>query len=359
MCDPLRRSIRLEFLFEYGLFLAKSVTILAAILIVIIVIVGASQRNRDPESGTIEVKNLNESLAQISQSLKSVVLNPDAKKQDSKDEKKKLKEKHKSQKQHAKEGVPDRDRVYVIDFKGDVQASEVANLREEITAVLSVAAENDEVLVRVESPGGVVHGYGLAASQLQRVRTKGITLTVAVDKVAASGGYMMACVGDKIIAAPFAIVGSIGVVAQMPNFNKLLKKHDIDFELLTAGEHKRTLTLFGKNTDKGREKFIEELNETHELFKEYVSKRRPNVDINKIASGEIWFGSRAKELSLVDEISTSDEYICSCFNSAKVFEIKFVRKQKLLQRVGGSVEASITRIAEKLWSRFTNPNNNF
>ena len=205
----------------------------------------------------------------------------------------------------------------------------------------------------------MVHSYGLASSQLDRIKKAKLKLTICVDKVAASGGYMMACVGDKIIAAPFAIVGSIGVVAQMPNFNKLLKKHDIDFELLTAGEHKRTLTLFGKNTDKGREKFIEELNETHELFKEYVSKRRPNVDINKIASGEIWFGSRAKELSLVDEISTSDEYICSCFNSAKVFEIKFVRKQKLLQRVGGSVEASITRIADKLWSRFTNPNNNF
>ena len=203
----------------------------------------------------------------------------------------------------------------------------------------------------------MVHSYGLASSQLDRIKKAKLKLTICVDKVAASGGYMMACVGDKIIAAPFAIVGSIGVVAQMPNFNKLLKKHDIDFELLTAGEHKRTLTLFGKNTDKGREKFIEELNETHELFKEYVSKRRPNVDINKIASGEIWFGSRAKELSLVDEISTSDEYICSCFNSAKVFEIKFVRKQKLLQRVVGSVEASITRIAEKLWSRFTNPNN--
>lgn len=337
MCDPLRRSIRLEFLFEYGLFLAKSVTILAAILIVIIVIVGASQRNRDPESGTIEVKNLNESLAQISQSLKSVVLNPDAKKQDSKDEKKKLKEKHKSQKQHAKEGVPDRDRVYVIDFKGDVQASEVANLREEITAVLSVAAENDEVLVRVESPGGVVHGYGLAASQLQRVRTKGITLTVAVDKVAASGGYMMACIGNKIIAAPFALLGSIGVVAQIPNFHRLLKKNEIDYEVLTAGEYKRTLTVFGENTDKAREKFVDDLEDVHLLFKEFVTEHRPDVDIEEVATGEAWFGKRALEYKLVDELKTSDEYLIDRCEEADVFQVRYVihkpRIDQIMERV--------------------------
>ena len=327
----------MEFLFEYGLFLAKSVTILAAILIVIIVIVGASQRNRDPESGTIEVKNLNESLAQISQSLKSVVLNPDAKKQDSKDEKKKLKEKHKSQKQHAKEGVPDRDRVYVIDFKGDVQASEVANLREEITAVLSVAAENDEVLVRVESPGGVVHGYGLAASQLQRVRTKGITLTVAVDKVAASGGYMMACIGNKIIAAPFALLGSIGVVAQIPNFHRLLKKNEIDYEVLTAGEYKRTLTVFGENTDKAREKFVDDLEDVHLLFKEFVTEHRPDVDIEEVATGEAWFGKRALEYKLVDELKTSDEYLIDRCEEADVFQVRYVihkpRIDQIMERV--------------------------
>lgn len=343
----------MDFLIEYGMFLAKALTIIISIGAVLSMIVSASQRtNRGEDNGEIEILPLNIDFEKTKNKLRIATVEESEKKIERKKIKKESKNKNAL-------NLKSKRRVYVVNFEGNIAASAVDNLREEITAILSVANKKDEIVVRLESSGGMVHSYGLASSQLDRIKKAKLKLTICVDKVAASGGYMMACVGDKIIAAPFAIVGSIGVVAQMPNFNKLLKKHDIDFELLTAGEHKRTLTLFGKNTDKGREKFIEELNETHELFKEYVSKRRPNVDINKIASGEIWFGSRAKELSLVDEISTSDEYICSCFNSAKVFEIKFVRKQKLLQRVGGSVEASITRIAEKLWSRFTNPNNNF
>ena len=343
----------MDFLIEYGMFLAKALTIIISIGAVLSMVVSASQKtNRGDDNGEIEILPLNIDFEKTKNKLRIATVEESEKKI----ERKKIKKESKNK--NAFDPKSKR-RVYVVNFEGNIAASAVDNLREEITAILSVANKKDEIVVKLESSGGMVHSYGLASSQLDRIKKAKLKLTICVDKVAASGGYMMACVGDKIIAAPFAIVGSIGVVAQMPNFNKLLKKHDIDFELLTAGEHKRTLTLFGKNTDKGREKFIEELNETHELFKEYVSKRRPNVDINKIASGEIWFGSRAKELSLVDEISTSDEYICSRFNSAKVFEIKFVRKQKLLQRVGGSVEASITRIAEKLWSRFTNPNNNF
>lgn len=343
----------MDFLIEYGMFLAKALTIIISTGAVLSMVVSASQKtNRGEDNGEIEILPLNIDFEKTKNKLRIATVEESEKKI----ERKKIKKESKNKNAF---NPKSKRRVYVVNFEGNIAASAVDNLREEITAILSVANKKDEIVVRLESSGGMVHSYGLASSQLDRIKKAKLKLTICVDKVAASGGYMMACVGDKIIAAPFAIVGSIGVVAQMPNFNKLLKKHDIDFELLTAGEHKRTLTLFGKNTDKGREKFIEELNETHELFKEYVSKRRPNVDINKIASGEIWFGSRAKELSLVDEISTSDEYICSCFNSAKVFEIKFVRKQKLLQRVGGSVEASITRIAEKLWSRFTNPNNNF
>lgn len=343
----------MDFLIEYGMFLAKALTIIISTGAVLSIVVSASQKtNRGEDNGEIEILPLNIDFEKTKNKLRIATVEESEKKI----ERKKIKKESKNKNAF---NPKSKRRVYVVNFEGNIAASAVNNLREEITAILSVANKKDEIVVRLESSGGMVHSYGLASSQLDRIKKAKLKLTICVDKVAASGGYMMACVGDKIIAAPFAIVGSIGVVAQMPNFNKLLKKHDIDFELLTAGEHKRTLTLFGKNTDKGREKFIEELNETHELFKEYVSKRRPNVDINKIASGEIWFGSRAKELSLVDEISTSDEYICSCFNSAKVFEIKFVRKQKLLQRVGGSVEASITRIAEKLWSRFTNPNNNF
>ncbi len=322
----------MEFLFEYGLFLAKSVTVLAVILVVVIAVFSASQRQRDPEAGHIEVKNLNDSLAQITHSLKSVVLHPEARKQDLKAEKKKSKEKQKNQKHAVKEGERERARMFVIDFKGDIQASEVNSLREEITAALSVAQEEDEVLVRLESPGGVVHGYGLAASQLQRVRSRGITLTVAVDKVAASGGYMMACIANRVLAAPFALLGSIGVVAQIPNFHRLLQKNDIDYEVLTAGEYKRTLTVFGENTDKAREKFVDDLEDVHALFKEFVKEHRPTVDIEEVATGEAWFGRRALEHRLVDELKTSDEYIIERCDEMDVFHIRYVIHKHRLER---------------------------
>jgi serine protease SohB len=250
-----------------------------------------------------------------------------------------------------------RSKVFVLKFDGNISASAVTNLREEITAVLTHATSDDEIIVRLESGGGMVHSYGLASSQLDRIKKMNIPLTVCVDKVAASGGYMMACVADKILAAPFAIIGSIGVVAQMPNFNKILKKNDVDFELLTAGEHKRTLTMFGENTEKGREKFVEELEETHRLFKDYVSSRRPQVDIDRISTGEIWYGSNALGMHLVDDIKTSDEYLVSKVENSDVFEVSYVLKKKLHQKLGIAAEESADRLLVKWWQRLTQDSN--
>ncbi|MBA59183.1 MAG: protease SohB [Gammaproteobacteria bacterium] len=226
-----------------------------------------------------------------------------------------------------------RPRAFVIDFKGDIQASAVSSLREEITAVLAVAEDDDEVLIRLESSGGVVHGYGLAASQLQRVRNSNIALTVSIDKVAASGGYMMACIADTIISAPFALIGSIGVVAQIPNFHRLLKKNEVDVELITAGEFKRTLTFFGENTDKGREKFAEELEDIHLLFKEFVTENRPSVSIEEVSTGEAWFGVRALERQLVDQLKTSDEYILDLCEERDVFQVQYIVNKNKLERL--------------------------
>ena len=323
----------LEFLFDYGLFLAKSITVIAGILIVTAFVIGSSHRHKDADTGHIEVKNLNDSLKAVTQSLKSVVLNPEARKLDIKNEKKRHKEIQRTQKQDIKSGNDSRAKLFVLDFKGDMQATEVANLREEITAILSIAGEKDEVMVRLESPGGVVHGYGLAASQLQRVRNKGVPLTVAVDKVAASGGYMMACIANHIIAAPFALLGSIGVVAQLPNFHRLLKKNDIDFEVLTAGEFKRTLTVFGENTEKARQKFVDDLEDVHSLFKDFVADHRPAVIIDQVATGEAWFGRRALERNLVDQLKTSDEYLVDKSEVMDVFHVRYVLHKHRLDRL--------------------------
>ncbi len=251
--------------------------------------------------------------------------------------------------------VKTKPRVYVLDFKGSMDAHEVSSLREEITAVVTMAKPEDQVILRLESPGGVVHGYGLASSQLQRLRDKNIPLTVAVDKVAASGGYMMACVANKIVAAPFAILGSIGVVAQIPNFNRFLKSKDIDIELHTAGQYKRTLTLLGENTEEGRQKFREDLNETHDLFKEFVKRMRPTLNIDEVATGEHWYGMQAQEKGLVDEVGTSDELLLSLINEREVVSVRFMQRKKLMDRFTGSAAESVDRLLLRWWQRGEKP----
>ena len=354
----------MDFLIEYGLFLAKIATFVIAVIILLSVIVGLSQKNKQSgHRGHLEITPLNELYEEMSDAIKFAIMDESLHKAETKkldkEKHKKAKEKHKALKKAAKNPSEDaavieqKARVFVVNFHGNISASAVTNLREEVTAILSQATEKDEVVVRLESGGGMVHSYGLASSQLDRIRKCNIPLTVCVDKVAASGGYMMACVADKILAAPFAILGSIGVVAQVPNFNKVLKKHDVEFELLTAGEHKRTLTMFGENTDSGREKFLEDLQDTHDLFKQFVSEHRPSVDIDKIATGEVWFGLRAQDVALVDDLQTSDEYLVSRSKQADVFEVAYVLKKKLHQRLGFAAEESADRLMLRWWERLT------
>lgn len=293
----------MEFLYEYGLFLAKTITFVVAFIAIVVTITATAVKQKT-KKGELEITDLSEHFEEVEEDVIHHLLTKEELKEKAKQDKKAEKEKKKQKPEDEKKS-----RLFVLDFNGSIDAKEVSGLREEVTALLTVVTPDDEVFVRLESGGGMVHGYGLAASQLDRIRQKDIPLTVAVDKVAASGGYMMACVANKILSAPFAIVGSIGVIAQIPNFNKLLKKNDIDYEQLTAGEFKRTLTMFGENTDAGRAKFIEELEETHVLFKDFVREHRPSLDIDKVATGEHWFGLKAKELGLVDEIQTSDDYL--------------------------------------------------
>ena len=246
-----------------------------------------------------------------------------------------------------------RRRVFVLTFNGDIAASAVDNLRIEVSAVLGAANDGDEVVVRVESAGGTVHGYGLGASQLARVRGRGVALTVAVDKVAASGGYLMAAVADRILAAPFAVVGSIGVLAQVPNVHRLLKKHDVDVEVLTAGRFKRTLDVFGENTEEGREKLRDELADVHALFQEYVGSWRPKVDLEQVATGEAWYGQRALDRALVDELITSDEYLARACEDADVFEVAWVQPKRPIDRLlGQAAEAAAGAVGKGLAGLF-------
>lgn len=341
-----------DMLLQYGLFLAKAITVVIAAMFVIITVANLGERRRHSEDdGDIEIMRLNDRYEHFADVLRMAVLDKAEFKVFLKSEKDR--EKAESKKDSAKTGneAKSRRRIFVIHFNGDMRASATDNLRQEITAILTMAEARDEVVVCLESPGGMVHGYGLAASQLARIRQNNVPLTICVDKVAASGGYMMACLGNTIMAAPFAIVGSIGVVAQIPNFHRLLDKWDIDFEVLTAGEYKRTLTVFGENTDAGREKFVEELEDTHTLFKDFVKDYRPALDIAKVATGEHWYGRRAVDLGLIDKLMTSDEYLQTASKEADIFAVRFVQKVPLLQRVGLVAASSLDRVLLGWWER--------
>lgn len=319
--------------------MAKTVTIVVAIAAVILFFMFVSSRKQAGKKESIEIKRLSKKYDDIAMAMNANMLHKEGLKKYLKDEKEKLKEIVKDIK-----GGAQRKRIYVLNFHGDIRASAVSSLREEITAILTVATENDEVFVRLESGGGVVHGYGLGASQLMRVREKNIPLTVSVDKVAASGGYMMACVGNRIMAAPFAMIGSIGVIAQVPNFNKVLKKHDIEFNQFTAGEFKRTVTMFGENTDEAKAKFREEIEDIHLLFKDFIVQHRPNVDIVKVSTGESWPGTRALEKKLVDELKTSDDYLLENSKNADIYEIKYLSKKSLGEKMGLQIQRLLDKV---------------
>lgn len=379
----------MTYLYEYLVFLAEAVTIVAALLIVISAIASLGARQHgDGQHGHLQVTKVNDRLRGLRYAMEDTLLPAGAVKKQHKQEAKadaqaekaltsELKEKKKKDKTGSEslaaesvetanagdvagavdastgvagaEAVKDgTGRVYVIRFDGDVKASRIDHLRLEVSAILTIADSNDEVVICLESPGGMVHSYGLAASQLTRIRNRGIPLTAVVDMVAASGGYLMAAVANRVLAAPFALVGSIGVVAQVPNVHRLLKKNDVDVEILTAGKYKRTLTVMGENTEEARQKFVEELEDVHALFQEFVADNRPGLDLEAVATGEAWYGKRALDLGLIDELATSDEYLMRLCGERDVFEVQWVEHKKPIDKLLGKVNTLLDQASSTL-----------
>ena len=334
----------LDYLLQYGLFLAETLTVVAAVAALVLLVAALAARRRGGAGlERLEVHDLGARYREMKRALESGLLG-------AKERKAAAKARKRESKAREKKGRADRPRVFVLDFKGDIRASAVASLREEVTAVLAFARPEDEVLVRLENAGGLVHEHGLAASQLLRVRDRGIPLTVSVDKIAASGGYMMACVADRIVAAPFAVLGSIGVLAQMPNFHRLLDSHGIDFEQFTGGEYKRTVTMFGENTDADREKFKQDIEDIHGIFKSFVTEQRPGLDIEKVATGEHWLARRARDLGLCDTLVTSDDYLLEANERAELVGVRFVAPKRLSARLAESLAVFAGGAEAALWA---------
>ena len=331
----------MEFLANWGLFAVKLVTVLVFVFLLVSLLISLAMQakaHNEDDNDKIKFKftNLFNFYKDNIDKLDAAIDEFDESKSD-KEKKAYLKQKAKALKtapEKLREEKAERikkaeeqgefcpEHLYVIDFDGDARASQVDELTSKVNLILAKATDKDEVIIKLTSPGGVVNGYGLCASQLERIRNKGINLVACVDTVAASGGYMMSCVASKIVAAPFSYVGSIGVVAQIPNFNKVLKNHDVEYEQVTAGKYKRTLTMFGENTPEARDKFKQEITLIHNRFKAIVAKYRTKLDIENIATGEYWLAEDAKELNLVDQISTFDEYLQNRLDFTKVCAIK-------------------------------------
>ncbi len=334
-----------EVLLEYGLFLAQAVTVVVAVGAIALIIAAAARKGQ-PGDG-IQVERLNERFENLVRPLQAAALPGKAFKAA-------MKARRKQRKAARKDAASKpRPRIYVLDFKGDIRASAGRNLREEVSAILGLADKGEQVLLRLENAGGLVHEHGLAASQLARLKQHGLTLTVAVDKVAASGGYMMACIGDRILAAPFAVLGSIGVLAQVPNVNRLLRERGVDVEMFKGGRFKRTVTVLGRNTDEDREKFQQEIDEIHRLFKQFVAEHRPSLDLDKVATGEHWFGRDALALGLCDEIGTSDDWLMSRRDEADLLHVHYRRRESLGRRLSHAVEdapaRAVDRLLQRLW----------
>lgn len=336
----------MEFLFDIGLFTAKALIIVISIGSLMVLFIGLIVRAK-AQKPLINIEDLGAHFDQMELALLESLGDSKKLKATKKDFKKRTKK--------ASESAGPK--VFVISFEGDIRATHVENLRQEVTAVLSIAKPGeDEIVVCLESPGGMVHTYGLAASQLVRIREAGVQLTVCVDKVAASGGYLMACTANRILAAPFAIVGSIGVLAQVPNFNRLLKKHDIDYEEITAGEYKRTLTVLGEITEKGRAKFTEQITDTHALFKTFVSRFRPTLEMNQVATGEYWYGEQALSLNLVDSIQTSDDYLYKLSRKARVIKVEVQTHKRLTERLAENFRFLLNRATDSVTEKIHNQN---
>lgn len=319
-------------LLELGIFTAKAFILVLMIIIVLVAFMLIVAKSKGKNKSELKIEHLNAKYRAVKDEILSQTLDKKAYKTYLKQVK--VEDKALTQQQRAK--------LFVITFEGDLKASTVPQLADTVTAILTVATPADEVVVKIDSPGGVVNGYGLAAAQLLRLRQKNIPLTAAVDKMAASGGYMMACVANKIIAAPFAILGSIGVIVQLPNMHRWLKEHQVDFEQQTAGQYKRTLTIFGENTEEGRQKLQEEIEEVHGLFKQLIETNRPGLDINKVATGEHWLGQQALALKLVDSLQTSDDYLLMASATKDIYEISYTVKKPLLARImSGAMEQAI------------------
>lgn len=315
--------------------------IFVGVTIACLVVVLARQLRRPRDSGPyLSTRRMNEDLESLGDALRWQTM--------SRDEMQKLLKRRAAERAKA---PPPTQRVYVLGFEGDVMASPTKLLRDEITAITAFAAPEDEVVVLLESGGGAVTHYGLAAAQLKRLRDKKLKVTVCVDRVAASGGYMMAAVADQIVAAPFAIVGSIGVVTQIPNVHRLLKKHDVEVHELTAGRYKRTATMVGEMTEDRIQKVQEELDDTHAQFIEFVHAERPKVDLERAATGEHWLAARSLELGLVDRILTSDDYLIECVQRAEVIRVEMMVPEpwgrRLMRGAVSVVDAVVARLVER------------
>ncbi len=246
-------------------------------------------------------------------------------------------------------------RLAVLRFQGlrDLNASGDQRLSEAIDEVLVNRDHFEEAVVIIDSPGGTTHGYGHAYALLERLSASGLKVTACIDRIGASGGYLMALPADRILAGPFAIVGSVGVVAGIPNVKRLLEEKGVSYRLFVAGDKKRVVHFADDDGPEVREYMDEKLAGIHTQFLQAVEKHRGDrVKLDEVRSGDHWSAEESVEkgLGLVDELQTSAEYLLE--RNREVALVMIERRVDITERFAGYLAARLSARVASLFTRW-------
>jgi signal peptide peptidase SppA len=230
-----------------------------------------------------------------------------------------------------------------------------------VETALTRAFDHDRlkaVALLINSPGGAPTQSGLVAERIRQLADKkGVPVLAFAEDVAASGGYWLACAADEIYAHRTSMVGSIGVISGGFGFTGLLDRFGVERRLHTAGENKARLDPFSPEKPEDVEWLKKMHSQLHELFVDWVKERRGDrlSSTEGLFTGDIWLGSKALELGLIDGLGSLREVIAERYPDAEIFIAE--AKKPLLARLGLGAPAAASAMLDAVthkaaWSRF-------
>ena len=250
-----------------------------------------------------------------------------------------------------------KDKVGVIYAVGNIDMSETEGIvSDKLVETIREVADDDNVkavVFRINSGGGSAYGSEQIWHALTQLKTKK-PLIVSMGDVAASGGYYIACMADRIVAQPNTLTGSIGVFGQIPNAEGLTEKIGLDFDLVKTNRHSEGISLVRPMSPEQRDLLQMSVNRTYELFvKRCADGRGMTPDaVKAIAEGRVWTGANALEIGLVDTLGGLSDAVALAAEAAGLAEYgveEFPAKEdfmtRLMKEMSVGMEARVLRSA--------------